>query len=110
MEIFFVLILIVLAAIVLDHYSRLTEMGWVPDVKQITRGHSPLDPAGAALGRLGRAKAPFRVFASLFDIAKGSERLFKPIAAGLRAVAKGSELVFTPIVAMLGLVAGAKRS
>lgn len=52
MEIFFVLILIVLAAIVLDHYSRLTEMGWAPDVKQITRGHSPLDPAGAALGRL----------------------------------------------------------
>ena len=110
-KIFSVLILIVLAAIVPDHYSRLTRMGWVPHVKQIRRGHSPLDPVGAALGEPGRAEAPFRIFASLFDGAgKGSELLFKPIAAALRAVAGSSQLVFTPIAAVLGLVAGARRS
>lgn len=81
-------------------------------MRQITRGHSPLDPVGVAQGELGSAEAPlFRIFASLFDIAaKGSKLLFTAIAAALSAVAEGSELVFTPIATVLGLVAGARRS
>ncbi|HYW51365.1 MAG TPA: hypothetical protein VE861_12210 [Gemmatimonadaceae bacterium] len=111
MGVLFVLILVALGALVLDHYSRLTKMGWVPNVKEMVGGRSALDPVGAALGELGRAELPFRMVAAPLDaVGKGSELAFKPIAAGLSVVAKGSELLFKPIGMVLGLAAGAKSS
>lgn len=92
-SVFVCLFLIALAALMADHYSRLTKMGWAPEIEEWKRGRSLLDPAGSMLGELGRADGPYKV-----------------IAAGLSAIEKVLAMVFNPIGAVLGLAAGPKRS
>ncbi len=106
--ILFVLILVVLVAFLLDHYSRLKKMGWAPELMR--EGRSALDPVGSALGELGRADMPYNAVAAVFGaIGKASEMLYAPIGAGLSGLGKALEMVFAPIGAVLGMVAGAKR-
>ncbi|MCC7051796.1 MAG: hypothetical protein IT355_00925 [Gemmatimonadaceae bacterium] len=85
------LFLIVLAALLADHYGRLTKMGWAPEVEEWKRGRSQLDPLGSALGELGRADGPYKLIAAL-----------------LIGIEKGLAMVFNPIGAALGLAAGPK--
>ena len=109
MAVLFVLIMIVLAAFLYDHYSRLVKMGWAPSTEEVLGGRSMVDPVGAALGELGRVEAPFGLVASAFGmIGKASEMLYAPIGAGLNAVGKLFELAFAPIGMVLSLVAGAR--
>ncbi len=106
-SVFFILILIVLAAFIGDHYSRLQKMGWAPAPEDYKKGRSLMDPVGSALGELGRAEAPYRVVAMLFDvIGKGFELVFKPIGAAFDAIGKALELVFKPIGAALSAMTG----
>ncbi|MES3033416.1 MAG: hypothetical protein V4813_05400 [Gemmatimonadota bacterium] len=103
----FVLILIVMAALIADHYSRLKKVGWMPEGRP---DRSAMDPIGSALGELGRADGVYRLAAAIFGpIGKFSELLYAPIAAGFGAFGKALEMVFAPIGAVLGMVAGAKR-
>jgi len=105
--ILFVLILIALLAVMADHYSRLKNIGWMPEV---FRNRSALDPVGSALGELGRADMPYKAVAALVGaIGKVSELLYAPIGAALSGLGKALELVFAPIGAVLGMIAGAKR-
>ena len=107
MTVLFFLIMIVLAAIIGDHYSRLQKMGWMPKADEDKRGRSLIDPVGSALGELGRADAPFKLIASVFDaIGKVSEFVYAPIGAALGAIGKAFELVFKPIGAALGAITG----
>ncbi len=87
--ILFVLILIVLAALMADHYTRLKKVGWMPDGRP---QRSAMDPIGSALGELGRADGPYRLIAGALDV-----------------IGKGLELVFAPIGAVLSMISGAKR-
>jgi hypothetical protein len=106
--ILFAFIMIALAAIMLDHYSRLKKYGWAP--QDAHPGRSALDPVGSALGELGRADMPHKAFAAVFGgIGKASEMLYAPIGAGLSGVGKALEMVFAPIGAVLGMIGGAKR-
>jgi hypothetical protein len=93
MAILFCLFLIVLAALMAEHYGRLTKMGWAPEVEDWKRGRSMLDPLGSMLGELGRADGPYKLIAEL-----------------LAGIERGLALVFNPIGAALGLFAGPKRS
>lgn len=103
----FVLILIVLAALMVDHYSRLKKVGWMPEGRA---DRSALDPVGSALGELGRADGVYRLAAAILGpVGKISEMIYSPIAAGFGAFGKALELVFAPIGAVLGMVAGARR-
>ena len=103
----FVLILIALAALMADHYSRLKKYGWMPDH---FKNRSALDPVGSALGELGRADLPHKAFAAVFGaIGKASEMLYAPIGAALSGIGKALEMLFAPIGAVLGMIAGAKR-
>ena len=105
--ILFVLILIVLAALMADHYSRLRKVGWMPEGRP---SRSIIDPVGSALGELGRADGVYRLTASLFGAIGGfSELLYAPIGAAFGVIGKGLELVFAPIGAVLGMISGAKR-
>ncbi len=105
--VFYVFVLIGLGAIIVDHYSRLTKMGWMPESPEGLRGRSALDPVGGALGELGRADGLHKVIAAgLGPIAKATEMAFAPIGAGLGMVAKGTELVFNGIGAALGAMTG----
>ncbi|MDZ7632354.1 MAG: hypothetical protein U5K74_13655 [Gemmatimonadaceae bacterium] len=107
MTVLFYLILIVLAALIGDHYSRLQKMGWAPQVEEYKRGRSLMDPIGSAFGELGRADAPFRLIAAAFDaIATVTGMVYAPIGAGLSAIGKVLELVFKPIGAVLGAITG----
>ena len=107
MTVLFFLILIVLAAILGDHYSRLKKMGWAPEVEPYRQGRSILDPIGGALGELGRADGPFKLIAGLFDmIAKVTEMVYAPIAALLGGIGKGMELILKPIGAVLSAMTG----
>ncbi len=103
----FLLIMIVLVAIIGDHYARLQKFGWAPQVEDNKKGRSLLDPAGSLLGELGRADMPYKLAAGLFDlIGKFSEFVFAPVGAALGAVGKGFELVLQPIGAALGAITG----
>ena len=103
----FLMIMIVLAAIIGDHYARLQKFGWAPPVDDHKQGRSLLDPAGSLLGELGRADMPYKLVAGLFDlIGKFSEFVYAPIGAALGAVGKAFELVFKPIGAALGAMTG----
>jgi hypothetical protein len=105
--ILFVFVLIALAALMGDYYSRLKKQGWMPDV---FRNRSALDPVGSALGELGRAEMPYSALAAVFGmIGKASEMLYAPVGAALSGLGKALELVFAPIGAVLGMIAGAKR-
>jgi hypothetical protein len=107
MTVFFFLILIVLGAILGDHYSRLQKMGWAPQPEEYKRGRSLADPIGSALGELGRADMPFKLVASLFDvIGTVTGMVYAPIGAALSGIGKGLELVFKPIGAVLGAMTG----
>lgn len=109
MAVLFVLIMIVLVAFLVDHYSRLVSMGWAPAPDAMFKGRSIVDPIGAALGELGRVEAPFGWIASVFGIVgKASELLYKPIGAAFDVIGKASELAFKPIGAVLSLIAGAR--
>jgi hypothetical protein len=105
--VFCVFILIALAAIMADHYSRLKGFGWMPEGPEWMRGRSALDPVGGALGELGRAELPFKMVSAPVDaLGKVTELVWAPIGAGLSMVAKGTELVFKGIGAALGAVTG----
>ena len=103
----FVLILIVLAALMADHYSRLKKVGWMPKGRA---DRSLMDPVGSALGELGRADGVYRLAAAILGpIGKMSEVIYGPIAAAFGAFGKALELVFAPIGTVLSVVAGARR-
>ena len=111
MTILFFLIMIVLAAILGDHYSRLQKMGWAPEVEEYEKGRSLMDPIGGALGELGRADGPYNVVAAgLGAIGKVTGLVYAPIGMGLNAIGKATELVYKPIGMVLSLVGGAGRS
>jgi hypothetical protein len=87
MAILFVLFLIVLAALMADHYSRLEKMGWAPPIEDYKQNRSLLDPVGGALGELGRADGPFRAIAAVLGpVAKATELIYAPIGAALSAI------------------------
>lgn len=107
--VFFVLILIVLAALIGDHYSRLQKMGWAPQPDEHKRGRSLMDPVGSAFGEIGRADAPYKLAAMIFGpIGKVAELALAPIGMAFNAVGKAMELVLKPIGMVLSLVAGAR--
>ena len=108
-SVFFVLILIVLAALMGDHYSRLQKMGWAPAPPEHRRGRSVMDPVGSAFGELGRADAPYKLAAMIFGpIGKVTELVYAPIGVAFNAAGKALELVLKPIGMVLSLVAGAR--
>ena len=99
--------MVVLAAIIGDHHSRLQKMGLAEKVDDDERGRSLLDPVGSALGELGRADKPFKLIASLLDvIGKFGEFLYAPIGTAPSAIGKAFQLVFKPIGAALGAITG----
>ena len=107
--VFFVLILIVLAALLGDHYSRLQKMGWAPLPEDYKKGRSLMDPVGSALGEVGRADAPYKLAAMIFGpIGKVTELVYAPIGMAFNAVGKAMELILKPIGMVLSLVAGAR--
>ncbi|MBC7844769.1 MAG: hypothetical protein H7099_20870 [Gemmatimonadaceae bacterium] len=108
-SVFFVLILIVLAALIGDHYSRLQKMGWAPSPDDYKKGRSLMDPVGSAFGEIGRADAPYKLAAMIFGpIGKVTELVYAPIGMAFNAVGKALELVLKPIGMVLSLVAGAR--
>ena len=110
MTILFYLIMIVLAAIIGDHYSRLKQMGWAPQTEDYKKGRSLIDPIGSALGEIGRADAPYKLAAAAFGpIGTVTGLIYAPIGAGLNAVGKATELVYKPIGTVLSLIGGAGR-
>ena len=107
LTVLFFLIMIVLAAIIGDHYARLQKMGWMPQADDDKQGRSLLDPVGSLFGELGRADAPFKLIASLFDLlGKFSEFVYAPIGIVFSAIGKGLELVLKPLGAGLGAITG----
>ena len=90
--VFACIFLIALAALGADHYSRLTKMGWAPEVEDWKRGRSMLDPVGSMLGELGRADGPYKL-----------------IASGLSGIEMVLNMVFTPIGAGLGILGFGKK-
>ena len=110
MTILFFLIMIVLAAMIGDYYSRLQKMGWAPEVEEYKKGRSLVDPIGGVLGELGRAEAPYKLVASaLGAIGTVTGMAYAPIGMGLNAIGKATELVYKPIGMVLSLVSGAGR-
>ena len=110
MTILFFLIMIVLAAMLGDYYSRLKKMGWAPEVEDYKQNRSLLDPIGGVLGELGRADGPYKLVASaLGAIGTVTGMAYAPIGAGLSALGKATELVYKPIGMVLSLVGGAGR-
>ena len=110
MTILFFLIMIVLAAILGDHYSRLQKMGWAPEVEEYKKGRSLMDPVGGALGEIGRADGPYKVVAAcLSAIGTVTGLVYAPIGTGLNAIGKATELVYKPIGMVLSVVGGARR-
>lgn len=110
MAVLFILFLIVLAAMLGDHFSRLQKMGWAPQADKYKQGRSLADPIGSALGEIGRADAPYRLVAAIFGpIGTVTGMAYAPIGAGLNAIGKASELLYKPIGMLLSLVAGAGR-
>jgi hypothetical protein len=107
MTVLFFLILIVLLAILGDHYARLQKMGWAPEVEDYKAGRSLLDPAGSLFGELGRADMPYRIAASVFDlIGKFSEFVWAPIGTVFGLIGTFSEMAYKPIGFALGAVTG----
>ena len=105
----FVLILIVLAALIGDHYSRLQKMGWAPSPEDYKKGRSLMDPIGSARGEVGRADAPYKLAAMIFGpIGKVAELALAPIGMVFNAIGKAMELGLKPIGMVLSLVAGAR--
>lgn len=103
----FVLIMIVLAALMADHYSRLAKMGWAPPVDDYRQGRSLMDPVGGALGEIGRADGLTKIIGAAFDaLGTVTGLVYAPIGAGLGAIGKGLELAFKPIGAALGAMTG----
>lgn len=110
LQMLLILALIAMLAYLSDHFGRLQRMGVVATPPEHRRARSVLDPAGSALGELGRADAPHRVIASVLGtVAKFSEMAFAPIGMVLNAISKASEMLFNPIGMVLGVVGGAKR-
>jgi hypothetical protein len=110
MTVLFFLIMIVLAAILGDHYSRLQKMGWAPEVEEYKQGRSLMDPIGGALGEVGRADLPYKVVAAgIGAVGTATGLVYAPIGMGLNAIGKATELVYKPIGMVLSLVAGAGR-
>jgi hypothetical protein len=108
--VFCILILIVLAAILGDHYSRLKKIGWAPQTDEYKQGRSLVDPIGSALGEIGRADAPYKLAAMIFGpIGKVTELAYAPVGMGLNAIGKVTEVVYKPIGMVLGMIGGARR-
>ena len=85
--VFFVLFLVILAAWIADHYSRLQNMGWAPPIEDYKKGRSLMDPVGSALGEIGRADGVFKLIAAVLGpVAKGTEMIYAPIGAVLSAM------------------------
>jgi hypothetical protein len=72
----------------------------------VRAGRSAPDPAGSALGELGRADMPDNALAAVFG---GIGRATAMLCAGLSGLGNGRELVFAPIGAVVGMIAGANR-
>jgi hypothetical protein len=82
----FVMTMIALAAILGDHYSRLSKMGWAPPVEDYRRGRSLIDPIGGLLGELGRADGVYKLIAAPLDLLTRSDLPYSLIAAPLGAI------------------------
>ena len=110
MAVLFILFLIVLAAFLGDHFSRLQRMGWAPETDEYKQGRSLADPIGSALGEIGRADAPYKIAAAVLGpIGTVTGMVYAPIGAGLNAIGKASELLYKPIGMVLSLIGGAGR-